>query len=53
MGLRIASNLAAERVQSNLRKVSDRTDKALASLSSGKRITKAGDDSAGMAIATT
>ena len=53
MGLRIASNLAAEKVQSNLRKISDRTDKALASLSSGKRITKAGDDSAGLAIATT
>ena len=53
MGLRIASNLAAEKVQSNLRKVSDRPDKALAGLSSGKRITKAGDDSAGMAIATT
>ena len=53
MGLRIATNLAAEKVQSNLRKISDRTDRALESLSSGKRITKAGDDSAGLAIATT
>jgi flagellin len=53
MGLRIASNLAAERVQSNLRKVSKETDGALQSLSSGKRINKASDDSAGLAIATT
>ena len=53
MGLRIASNLAAERVQSNLRKISKQTDGALQSLSSGKRINKASDDSAGLAIATT
>lgn len=53
MGLRIASNLAAERVQSNLRKISKKTDGALQSLSSGKRINKASDDSAGLAIATT
>lgn len=53
MGLRIASNLAAEKVQSNLRKISKKTDTALESLSSGKRITKASDDSAGLAIATT
>ena len=36
MGLRIASNLAAERVQSNLRKISKKTDGALQSLSSEK-----------------
>ena len=51
MGLRIASNLAAERVQANLRKVTNKSDKALERLSSGKRIIQAADDSAGLAIA--
>lgn len=53
MGLRIASNLASLRVQDNLRKVTKNTDRALESLSSGKRIISAADDSAGMAIAKT
>jgi flagellin len=53
MGLRIASNLASLKVQDNLRKVTKDTDRSLQSLSSGKRIISASDDSAGMAIAKT
>ena len=53
MGLRIASNLTAAKVQSNLRKTISKTDKALEQLSSGKRIVNVSDDSAGMAIAKT
>ena len=53
MGLRIASNLASLEVQDNLRKVTKDTDRSLESLSSGKRIISASDDSAGMAIAKT
>ena len=53
MGLRIASNLASLKVQDNLRKVTKDTDRSLESLSSGKRIISASDDSAGMAIAKT
>lgn len=53
MGLRIASNLASLKVQDNLRKVTKDTDRSLESLSSGKRIISAADDSAGMAIAKT
>ena len=53
MGLRIASNLASMKVQDNLRKVTKDTDKSLERLSSGKRIIRAADDSAGMAIAKT
>lgn len=53
MGLRIASNLASLKVQDNLRKVTKGTDRALETLSSGKRIISAADDSAGMAIAKT
>jgi flagellin len=50
MGLRIATNIASQSVQKNLREVSNQTDKSLDKLSSGKRITKAADDAAGLAI---
>ena len=53
MGLRIASNLTAAKVQGNINKNNRKTDKALEQLSSGKRIIHASDDSAGMAIAKT
>ncbi len=52
MGLRIKTNIASEAVQTNLKAVSQKADSALQKLSSGKRITKASDDAAGLAIAT-
>lgn len=52
MGLRIATNVASESVQRNLKEVSDKSTLELERLSSGKRITKAADDAAGLAIAT-
>lgn len=52
MGLRIATNIASQQVQKNLKEVSGAADKSLEKLSSGKRITKAADDAAGLAIAT-
>jgi len=52
MGLRIATNIASQEVQKNLRKVSGESSDLLNKLSSGKRITKASDDAAGLAIAT-
>ncbi len=52
MGLRIATNIASESVQKNLRQVSTEGQDSLAKLSSGKRINKASDDAAGLAIAT-
>ncbi len=52
MGLRIATNIASQTVQKNLREVSEETDNSLNKLSSGKRITGAADDAAGLAIAT-
>lgn len=51
MGLRIATNVASEMVQKNLSKVSESSAQSLEKLSSGKRITKAADDAAGLAIA--
>jgi len=53
MGLRIATNVASEFVQTNLKKVSRNSEESLNKLSSGKRITKASDDAAGLAIAKT
>jgi flagellin len=53
MGLRIATNVASEFVQKNLKKVSQSAEESLNKLSSGKRITKASDDAAGLAIAQT
>jgi flagellin len=52
MGLRIATNIASQAVQKNLKEVSNEGQASLEKLSSGKRITKAADDAAGLAIAT-
>lgn len=52
MGLRIATNIASQNVQKNLKEVSTAGNASLEKLSSGKRITKASDDAAGLAIAT-
>ncbi|MFZ4712991.1 MAG: flagellin [Bacteriovoracaceae bacterium] len=52
MGLRIATNVASQEVQKNLRINSMEQQDEMAKLSSGKRITKAADDAAGLAIAT-
>lgn len=52
MGLRIATNIASQSVQKNLKEVSNAGNSQLEKLSSGKRITKASDDAAGLAIAT-
>ncbi|AUN96600.1 flagellin FliC [Bacteriovorax stolpii] len=52
MGLRIATNIASQNVQKNLKEVSNAGNSSLEKLSSGKRITKASDDAAGLAIST-
>jgi flagellin len=52
MGLRISTNIASQSVQKNLKEVSNAGNAQLEKLSSGKRITKASDDAAGLAIAT-
>jgi flagellin len=52
MGLRIATNIASQNVQKNLKETSNAGNAQLEKLSSGKRITKASDDAAGLAIAT-
>lgn len=52
MGLRIASNIASEEVQRNVKATSNETNELFSKLSSGKRITKAADDAAGLAIST-
>lgn len=52
MGLRIATNVSSQIVQRNLRVVSNASEVELSRLSSGKRITKAADDAAGLAIST-
>lgn len=52
MGLRIATNIASQSVQKNLKDVSSAGNSELERLSSGKRITKAADDAAGLAIST-
>jgi flagellin len=52
MGLRILTNTASQEIQRNLRLVSKNTDAEFSRISSGKRITKAADDAAGLAIAT-
>jgi len=51
MGLRINTNIASQEVQRNLRTNTEGQEAEFAKLSSGKRITKASDDAAGMAIA--
>ena len=52
MGLRIATNIASQEVQKNLRANSVQQNDELSKMSSGKRITKSADDAAGLAIAT-
>jgi len=52
MGLRIATNIASQSVQKNLKEVSNAGNATLEKLSSGKRITHSSDDAAGLAIAT-
>ncbi len=52
MGLKIATNIASEMVQKNLKESSENSSNQLEKLSSGKRITKSSDDAAGLAIAT-
>lgn len=50
MGFRINTNVQSLRAQSSLNQVRQEQDKALAQLSSGKRINTASDDAAGLAI---
>ena len=50
MGLRIKTNISSQEVQRYLRESSKLTDDSLSKLASGKRITKASDDAAGLAI---
>ena len=52
MGLRIATNIASQSVQKNLKEISNESNSSLEKLSSGKRVSKASDDAAGLAIAT-
>ena len=52
MGLRIKTNISSQMVQRNLKNTSMKETADLERLSSGKRITKAADDAAGLAIAT-
>jgi flagellin len=50
MSMKIASNIASQAVQRNLKKVSGKAQLELERLSSGKRITRSTDDAAGLAI---
>jgi flagellin len=50
MGLRIATNISSVTAQRNLQETRRMLDKSLERLSSGFRITRAGDDAAGLAI---
>lgn len=51
MGLRINTNVASQSVQSNLKTATKNSQETMEKLSSGKRINKAADDAAGLAIA--
>ncbi|MGZ6464835.1 MAG: flagellin N-terminal helical domain-containing protein, partial [Bdellovibrionota bacterium] len=51
MGLRIATNVPSLAVQRNISNVGEEASKSYARLSSGNRITKSGDDAAGLSIA--
>lgn len=51
MGLRIATNTPSMQAQRNLEKSGADASKSAARLSSGQRITRSGDDAAGLAIA--
>ncbi len=50
MGLRIATNVPSLAVQRNVSNVGEEASKSYARLSSGNRITKSGDDAAGLSI---
>ncbi|MGE3261482.1 MAG: flagellin [Bacteriovoracia bacterium] len=50
MGLRIATNVPSLATQRNITATSEEASKSFARLSSGQRITKAGDDAAGLSI---
>ena len=50
MGLRINTNIPSLSTQRNLAKVGEEAGKSYARLSSGQRITKSGDDAAGLSI---
>jgi flagellin len=50
MGLRIATNVTSIAAQRSLRKTTDRQSNVLQKLASGNRISRAADDSAGLAI---
>ncbi len=50
MGLRINTNIASLTAQKNLGRTQSALERSLATLSSGLRITRAGDDAAGLAI---
>lgn len=52
MGLRINTNIASQEVQKNLKLSNAQQEAEFEKLSSGKRISKASDDAAGLAIAT-
>jgi len=52
MGLRIATNVPSLATQRNVEQTSGEAAKSFARLSSGQRISKSGDDAAGLAIAT-
>ncbi|MCT4642527.1 MAG: flagellin [Bacteriovoracaceae bacterium] len=52
MGLRIRTNVAAQAVQKNLRNVDRQSSESFQKLASGKRIVKAADDAAGLAISS-
>lgn len=52
MGLRVTTNVPSMVAQRNLENQSRETDKSYARLSSGNRISSAGDDAAGLAIGT-
>jgi flagellin len=52
MGLRIGTNVASIAAQRNLNKNSEETQKISNRLSSGNRITSAGDDAAGLSISS-
>lgn len=51
MGLRINTNVASQSVQNNLKTATKNSQESMEKLSSGKRINKASDDAAGLAIA--
>jgi flagellin len=52
MGLRINTNIASQEVQKNLKASGAQQEAEFSKLSSGKRINKASDDAAGLAIST-